>query len=84
MKFEKLNCEKFEKIEKNELGMLVGGTAAYVETDGDSVDLGSGGECTYSNDWDNSEYDSDGNLVSGGTVLICGGDMKSAPKEQKK
>ncbi len=80
MKLESLNQEKFEKIEKNELGMLVGGTCDYEETGAGSLDLGSGGICSYSNDWDNSEYDENGTTISGSNNLICGGDMKTAPQ----
>lgn len=73
MKFENLNLEKFEKIEKNELGKLVGGLMegdTWTETDG-----GTGYKhvddklvsCTFSKDWkkgDEKKY-------------ICGEDMET-------
>ena len=57
MELESLNCEKFEKIEKNELGKLVGGTCqGYTETQGGTItdqifNLG------YSNDYENNNGD---------------------------
>ena len=57
MELESLNCEKFEKIEKNELGKLVGGTCqGYTETQGGTIpdpifNLG------YSNDYENNSGD---------------------------
>jgi hypothetical protein len=76
MKFENLNLEKFEKIEKNELGKLVGGLMegetwtktpkgeGYEYDEDDNLV-----ECTYSNDWENGE---------GRGRYICGEDMKTA------
>jgi hypothetical protein len=81
MKFENLDLLKFEKIEKNELGKLVGGAAPYTESGAEVMDLGSGGKCEISNDWDNREYAEDGvTVISGGRVFDCGGDMAEAPQ----
>jgi hypothetical protein len=67
MKLESLNCEKFEKIEKNELGMLVGGavtgwTGTPEGSDGDN--------CTYSSDFIND--------AGTHTKYMCGADMTEA------
>ncbi|MDD2636843.1 MAG: hypothetical protein PHW82_15225 [Bacteroidales bacterium] len=81
MKFEKLNQEKFEKIEKNELGMLVGGACpGYTASGAGEADLGSGGTVTWSEDWDNREYDADGNVTSGGIQFMDGKDMACPAK----
>ena len=64
MKLESLNCEKFEKIEKNELGMLVGGAVpGWSETPEGS----DGDDCEYSSDFVNDA----------GThyKYMCGADM---------
>ena len=75
MKFEKLNQEKFEKIEKNELGMLVGGACpGYTET-GSGSEIINHQTVTYSSDWDNRVFDDEGNVTSGSIQFTAGKDM---------
>lgn len=52
MKFENLNLEKFEKIEKNELGKLVGGAVEGWEVSGPGGGTtNSGKELSWSSDY---------------------------------
>lgn len=76
MKFEKLNQKKFEKIEKNELGKLVGGACpGYEETAGGEYEISPGVTHVHSGDWDNRVFDGDGYCISGSCQYIINKDM---------
>ncbi|MDD2636583.1 MAG: hypothetical protein PHW82_13910 [Bacteroidales bacterium] len=80
MKLESLNCEKFEKIEKNELGMLVGGAVPgwNSSANGSAVDA-NGVTHTWSSDYYQTECR--------GTILtrniINGGDISEVEMLQR-
>ena len=73
MKFEKLNQKKFEKIEKNELGMLVGGAVPGWESSG-------AGSRTYQGQtWSWSADYTQGTTIS----IINGGDISETKMLQR-
>lgn len=87
MKFEKLNSEKFEKIEKRGLGKILGGAAPVIvcgyeqsgETHETSTDaLGNVHYLySYSNDWSKTTMDENNKPITHTLTKDGGGDMSA-------